>query len=51
MGSEVCNHERTRRNADAHEALMHATQGVAPRYEDSRFIGTFPSVETALPNF
>jgi hypothetical protein len=30
--------------------IMRTTQGVALRNEDSRFIGTFPSIETALRN-
>jgi hypothetical protein len=30
--------------------IMRTTQGVALRNEDSRFIGTFPSTETALRN-
>ena len=30
--------------------LMRTTQGIVLRNEDSRFIGTFPSTETALRN-
>jgi hypothetical protein len=30
--------------------IMRTTQGVALRNEDSRFIGTFPTTETALRN-
>ncbi|MET4705853.1 hypothetical protein [Frigoribacterium sp. UYMn621] len=30
--------------------IMRTTQGIALRSEESRFIGTFPSVDTALRN-
>jgi len=30
--------------------MMRTTQGIALRNDESRFLGTFPSVETALRN-